>query len=69
MSSTTSTDLHCALSVNETIVRWPATAGVFNEFGIDSCCGGAMSVEEAAREEGVDATALCDALREAVRSA
>ena len=35
--------------VNEVIRTHPATVEVFNRFGIDSCCGGAAPVGEAAR--------------------
>ena len=30
-------------TVNEVIRTHPATVGVFNQFGIDSCCGGATA--------------------------
>lgn len=66
---TTQPELDCGLTVNDMVIRWPATIAVFNRFGIDSCCGGAVSVEDAARREGVDATALCAALRSAVNGA
>lgn len=66
---TTETLLDCNLSVNETIARHPETIAVFNAHGIDSCCGGAVSVEEAARRDQADTTALCAALNEAVRAA
>jgi hypothetical protein len=44
-----------ALSVNEILRRYPAAARVLNAFGIDSCCGGAAPLEDAAREAGVQA--------------
>lgn len=52
--------------VNETLQRYPETLSVFNSFGIDTCCGGAAAVEDAARRDGADAQALLDALNEAV---
>ena len=63
------TELDCTYTVNATMARWPATMAVFNRFGVDSCCGGASSVEDAARRDGVDAPALCAALRDAIRAA
>ena len=55
------------LTVNEAIRLWPATVAVFNHFGIDACCGGAVPVRAAALRDGADpdqvAAALLDALR------
>jgi regulator of cell morphogenesis and NO signaling len=55
-----------ASTVNEMIMRFPDTVAVFNRFGIDSCCGGAEPIADAARRDGADADALLAALREAV---
>jgi regulator of cell morphogenesis and NO signaling len=52
-------------TVNDVIARFPATVSVFNAFGIDACCGGAVYVDEAARRDGADLTRLLDALRSA----
>jgi iron-sulfur cluster repair protein YtfE (RIC family) len=51
------------LTVNEAIRRVPATVAVFNDFGIDACCGGAAPLAEAAMRDGADPVALLDALR------
>ena len=51
-----------AETVNEIIVRYPAAVSVFNAFGIDACCGGDASVEEAARRDGANIQALIEAL-------
>ncbi|MFQ5585840.1 MAG: DUF542 domain-containing protein [Thermodesulfobacteriota bacterium] len=40
--------------VNDIIRLYPNTIGVFNEFQIDSCCGGAATVEEAALRDKAD---------------
>ena len=58
-----------ALSVNEVIARFPQTISVFNRFGIDSCCGGAAALDEAAHRDGADADALFMALESAVARA
>jgi regulator of cell morphogenesis and NO signaling len=55
--------IHAGLTVNEAIRRFPATVAVFNEFGIDACCGGAAPLAEAAERDGADPDALLDALR------
>lgn len=65
---TTTIQLDCRLSVNEVIARHPSTTGTFNAHGVDTCCGGAASVEDAARAAGVDPTKLCGALLEAIEA-
>ena len=47
-----------SLMVNEAIRLYPETIPVFNAFGIDSCCGGAVPIEIAAARDGADVTAL-----------
>lgn len=53
-------------SVNEVLRRHPATAAVFNSFGVDACCGGASSLTDAALRDGADPDALYAALEAAV---
>ncbi len=53
------------LVVNDCIKLYPNTIGVFTKFNIDSCCGGAVSIEEAARRDGAELDALMTALNEA----
>lgn len=48
--------------VNDVIQSQPATTNVFNEFGIDACCGGAVSIHDAALRDGADPAALLNAL-------
>ena len=55
-----------AMHVNEVVRLFPATVQVFNDFGIDACCGGAAPVDEAAVRDGADPVALLDALNHAV---
>ncbi len=54
------------LSVNETIRRWPATVAVFNEFGIDACCGGAVANGDAAARDGAQPARVLAALVQAI---
>ena len=58
--------LDCSLSVNAVLTIFPSTLPVFNRFGLDTCCGRALSVADAARSADVDAEALCGALRDAI---
>lgn len=51
------------MTVNEAIRLYPQTVAVFNAFNIDACCGGAATIEEAARRDGADPDALLAALR------
>ena len=53
-------------TVNEIVAHHPATAAVFNRFGLDICCGGAVTPELAAVREGLDPRALREALQQAV---
>jgi regulator of cell morphogenesis and NO signaling len=54
-----------SLTVNDCIRLHPSTIGVFTKFNIDSCCGGAVSIEEAARRDGADLEALMKELNDA----
>lgn len=42
------------ITVNEAIRRYPETLAVFNVFGIDACCSGAVRIAEAADRHGID---------------
>ena len=64
MQSTTQIDI--ASTVNEIVAQYPETITVFNQFGIDSCCGGGVPVVNAARRDGADLDALLAALQEAI---
>lgn len=51
--------------LNNVVAKYPSTLGVFNEFNIDSCCGGAVPVEEAAKRDGADVEKVVAALNKA----
>ena len=53
-------------TVNDIIARYPSTVAVFNAFGIDSCCGGALPVTEAAARHKIPLNALRSALASAI---
>ena len=47
-----------SLTVNEILRRYPAAVAVINAHGIDSCCGGGIPLETAAREQQLDLDAI-----------
>jgi iron-sulfur cluster repair protein YtfE (RIC family) len=51
--------------VNDTIKEYPGTIGVFTHFNIDSCCGGAATIEESAKRDNAPLDELMEALNEA----
>ena len=52
--------------INEVIKKYPQTIRVFNEYKVDSCCGGGAPIETTAKRDGVDVERLIRALNEAV---
>jgi hypothetical protein len=54
------------LTINEIVARFPETIAVFNRFGLDTCCGGGVRVDEAARRDGLDVASVVAALHDAV---
>ena len=51
--------------VNDAIKLYPTTIGVFTHFNIDSCCGGAATIEESAKRDNAPLDELMEALNEA----
>jgi len=51
--------------VNDCIRLYPTTIGVFTRFNIDSCCGGAVSIEDAAKRDGAPLDELLNELNRA----
>jgi iron-sulfur cluster repair protein YtfE (RIC family) len=47
-----------SLSVNEILRRHPEAVSVLNSHGIDTCCGGALSLRAAALEARADPRAM-----------
>ncbi len=54
--------------INDVIKKYPQSIAVFNEFRVDSCCGGGQSIEKTAAADGIDVDALLQALNEAVKT-
>ncbi len=65
--TTTELDLDCGWTVNDVVKRHPATLEVFNRYGLDTCCGAMLTVEQAAHQDNVDAESLCAELHAAAR--
>ena len=63
------TQLDPTLTINEIVALYPATIPVFNRFGMDTCCGGGIPVESAARRDGIDLEVVMAALRTVVEPA
>lgn len=54
------------LSVDEVIALWPRTISLMNDLGLDTCCGGSMSLRRAARNARVPVEELLAKLEELV---
>lgn len=54
------------LTINEIVAAHPETIAVFNRFGLDTCCGGGVRVDEAARRDGIDVKSVVAAVNEAI---
>jgi iron-sulfur cluster repair protein YtfE (RIC family) len=63
--SATQVQLECTATVHDLMHRYPAPRAVFERHGVDTCCGSRVSVEEAARRDGLDPVQLCAELRAA----
>ncbi|OGR23109.1 MAG: hypothetical protein A3K53_02905 [Deltaproteobacteria bacterium RIFOXYB2_FULL_66_7] len=55
--------------INDVIRKHPETIRVFNEYKVDSCCGGGAPIGTTAKRDGVAVEPLVDALNAAVRGA
>ncbi|MGE5700721.1 MAG: DUF542 domain-containing protein [Deltaproteobacteria bacterium] len=51
--------------INDVIKKYPQTIKVFNEYKVDSCCGGGAAIETTAKRDGVDVEGLLKALNDA----
>jgi regulator of cell morphogenesis and NO signaling len=60
----TTENLDATMTVNQVIQASPETLPIFKGLGIDTCCGGALTLEAAAARQGMTLQALFDALRE-----
>ena len=58
-------DITKDMIVNDVIKSHPKTIGVFTQFKIDSCCGGAATIEASAARDNAPLEELMTALNEA----
>jgi len=58
-----------ATTVNDLLLRYARTAPVLSGLGIDTCCGGGQSLEEAARGAGLTLAELLARLKPALEAA
>ncbi len=68
MSTTLSPTIDVSTTVRELVGRYPQTRRVFEESGIDYCCGGGQTLLDAARSRGIEYSALAASLTEALQS-
>jgi iron-sulfur cluster repair protein YtfE (RIC family) len=52
------------MTVNEVIAAFPATVTLFRARGVDSCCGGALTLATVAEKHGLDLSELIASLAE-----
>ncbi len=56
-------------NLNEIVARYPETLEVFQRFGLDTCCGGALPLVVAAEHHGLPLATLIEALEARVERA
>lgn len=58
-------DVDSTRTVGELVAERPSRSRVFQQFGLDFCCGGGKTVQEAAAAAGIDPDTIVARLREA----
>lgn len=53
------------MTINDAVQKYPDTMKVFNHYNLDSCCGGAQSIGEAAAGANADIEKLLEDLNAA----
>jgi regulator of cell morphogenesis and NO signaling len=61
--NTTTKRIEPDMTVNEVVQTYPACIPLFNEYGIDTCCGGGVTLTVAAERDEVDLPELLHRLR------
>lgn len=52
--TTKTTRIEPDMTVNEVVRLYPESITVFNEYGIDTCCGGGVALSVAVQRDGAD---------------
>lgn len=52
--------------LNAIVAHYPEALAVFQRFGLDTCCGGALPLDVAAEHHGLDIADVMTALRDAI---
>jgi len=60
-------ELRPDMTVNDLLREEARAAAVLNRLGIDTCCGGMLSLEEASRSAGTTADAVIEQVLHAAR--
>ncbi|HJP19100.1 MAG TPA: DUF542 domain-containing protein [Nitrospinota bacterium] len=55
------------MTINDVVTKHPETLKVFNDFKVDSCCGGAESIATTAAVSNVNIPELMEALNKEVK--
>lgn len=66
MSTNSTIMIDGEMSLNELVARAPEALPVLQRFGLDTCCGGALALAEAARHHQLELPELLAALRDAL---
>ena len=51
-----------SMTLNECVQLYPQTLPVFNQYGMDTCCGGARRIDDVAQRHGIDLVGLLEVL-------
>lgn len=54
MSTTTTDAIDPSTTVNEVLQVLPEASGLLSDLGLDTCCGGGLSLQEACGDAGLD---------------
>jgi len=57
--------IHADATVGDLVARWPGLSRAFEEAGVDYCCGGHKTLEDACRERNLDPQAFIATLDQA----
>jgi len=56
-------------SINTLLEHYPETKSVLDTYHIDTCCGGALPIQEVSVRHKIDLAVLVDALEQSVKAA